>query len=748
MAEAFNPYHQWLDLPPKSVRPNFYELLSLPVGESDAEKIAQAADRALAKVRGVRPGDQAKAWAGLIDELNNAKRLLLDPVRRAEYDAALKRSASLKSSSARPQPAASARPAQQSSAAPKADDPRYPPGVARKSERPKESAQPKPKTAPAAVQPAVPAPLDNALPPGAAVAQPAAAVPQPAAASAGADPMAPAQAPWTGAAPGYAAVPQQPGAPAAYAQPAGYPAQAYPQQPMYPAQPAYPQGSYPQPGYPATNYPPGYAPQPGYPQQPYGYGPQPMASPVATPPAPANFDPMAPVAIPVAQPSAAPVAMPAGFPATPAQGGYPTAAVATPVGSPVAMAAPAGAVPMGQPVEAAAPGPAIGVRTTSAAAVLAANRRREKGMLTLMVVGGVTLAIFAVGGAIAYPYLMGDGGQKVAHNSHSKSSSGAKSDSPPATNFPIGTQAGTPLPNPSGPVPPMGTPAMTPMPTPSQGDGAMSSNPAGGMKPNETMTNIPPAETMPASTPPQPTGVPAPETPPSTPNPPAPEPTTPTPDPAPTPPTPEPPAPMPEMEAPKVTRADLLALSKALKTARAAVSEHNFDEADKQLKAAEKLAKTPELAAMVDRLWQINDMARQFREAVSAAIQSLDAGEVITVGNSTQVAIVETFPDKVIVRIAGQNRTYPIENLPPGLAVSLADMKLDTSDPNNRVIKGAYLLSGKDVNPDALSKAKTWWEEAQLGGVDVSHLMPFLTDDYELKKELAELTKAEKQADE
>ena len=193
-----------------------------------------------------------------------------------------------------------------------------------------------------------------------------------------------------------------------------------------------------------------------------------------------------------------------------------------------------------------------------------------------------------------------------------------------------------------------------------------------------------------------------------------------------------------------MSRQDLLALSKSLKTARAAIGEQNFAEANKQIKEAEQLAKTPELKAKVDRLKQIGEMAQQFREAVVAAILGLDAGEVFQVGGSTQVAVVETAPDKIIVRIAGMNRTYPVGDLPAGLAVALADMKLDTSDPTNRVIKGAYLLGTKNLDADVIEKAKTWWDEAQLGGVDVSHLMPVIDDlksDYEFKKELAELMK-------
>jgi hypothetical protein len=192
----------------------------------------------------------------------------------------------------------------------------------------------------------------------------------------------------------------------------------------------------------------------------------------------------------------------------------------------------------------------------------------------------------------------------------------------------------------------------------------------------------------------------------------------------------------------QLTREDLLELSKALTSAREAMAEHRFAEANDQIKIAEKHAKTDELTAMVDRLWQINDMARQFRDSVAAAIQELQIGDDFKVGTSTQVVVVETEADSITVRLPGARpRAYRIAQLPIGLSMALVDMKLDPADPTNRVIKGAYVLSAKEVDPDNVEKAKTWWEEAQLNGVDVSKLMPFLQDKYDFKKELAAMDK-------
>lgn len=90
MNEAFNPYREWLGLDAHIEAPNYYELLGLPPFEADAARLLTAADRALVRVRGFRPGAQAAAWARLLDELAAAKRCLCDPQLKQAYDETLR----------------------------------------------------------------------------------------------------------------------------------------------------------------------------------------------------------------------------------------------------------------------------------------------------------------------------------------------------------------------------------------------------------------------------------------------------------------------------------------------------------------------------------------------------------------------------------------------------------------------------------------------------------------------------------
>jgi hypothetical protein len=197
-----------------------------------------------------------------------------------------------------------------------------------------------------------------------------------------------------------------------------------------------------------------------------------------------------------------------------------------------------------------------------------------------------------------------------------------------------------------------------------------------------------------------------------------------------TPPTAAPAPSPPEQPVPKVTRSEVQALIKALDAAKAAIGEQNFKAADLQIAKAESLAKLPKHKGAVARLKEAGGYVKQFRQALAAGAGGMQAGESFKVGNSTQVSFVEAGSDKVVVRIAGNNRTYSFSDMPAGLAFAFADLKLPASDPATRVIKGAYLLTQKRADIESQEKAKSLWAEAQAAGADIRHLMPLLTDNY------------------
>ncbi len=89
MSEPFDPYLQWLGIRDPQRPPNHYRLLGVELFETDADVLANAADRQMAHVRTFQTGKHGAESQRLLNELAAAKVCLLDPQRKAEYDAVL-----------------------------------------------------------------------------------------------------------------------------------------------------------------------------------------------------------------------------------------------------------------------------------------------------------------------------------------------------------------------------------------------------------------------------------------------------------------------------------------------------------------------------------------------------------------------------------------------------------------------------------------------------------------------------------
>lgn len=85
----FDAYHKWLGIPPEEQPPDHYRLLGIAPFESDPAVIAAAADRQMAYLRTLQAGTQAEAARRLLNEVARARVCLLDPARKAAYDAEL-----------------------------------------------------------------------------------------------------------------------------------------------------------------------------------------------------------------------------------------------------------------------------------------------------------------------------------------------------------------------------------------------------------------------------------------------------------------------------------------------------------------------------------------------------------------------------------------------------------------------------------------------------------------------------------
>lgn len=86
----FDPYHKWLGISPKDQPPNHYRLLGIELFETDPDVIDAAANRQMAYIQGCATGPHLALSQQLLNEIAAARLCLLNPKKKADYDAHLK----------------------------------------------------------------------------------------------------------------------------------------------------------------------------------------------------------------------------------------------------------------------------------------------------------------------------------------------------------------------------------------------------------------------------------------------------------------------------------------------------------------------------------------------------------------------------------------------------------------------------------------------------------------------------------
>jgi serine/threonine protein kinase len=92
MSSPFDPYYQWLGIPPKDQPPHLYRLLSVELFEPSSDVIAHAADRQMGHIRTFQAGPQGQHSQRILNEIATAQICLLNADKKAAYDALLRAS--------------------------------------------------------------------------------------------------------------------------------------------------------------------------------------------------------------------------------------------------------------------------------------------------------------------------------------------------------------------------------------------------------------------------------------------------------------------------------------------------------------------------------------------------------------------------------------------------------------------------------------------------------------------------------
>src|SRR5690606_15034363 len=135
----------------------------------------------------------------------------------------------------------------------------------------------------------------------------------------------------------------------------------------------------------------------------------------------------------------------------------------------------------------------------------------------------------------------------------------------------------------------------------------------------------------------------------------------------------------------------------ALTEARAAMAARDLPGIKTKLEAAAKWKGQTAYDNELHRLEQLGDYLTQFWKAVDRAGRTMQATTIRELTISGKVcAFVEYENGTLVIRVEGQNRSYTLQNMPPAVALAVAQQELDPKIANNKVFFGAFLaMDGK-----------------------------------------------------
>ena len=184
---------------------------------------------------------------------------------------------------------------------------------------------------------------------------------------------------------------------------------------------------------------------------------------------------------------------------------------------------------------------------------------------------------------------------------------------------------------------------------------------------------------------------------------------------------------------PQSETANSESLAALLTTARKQLAERNPSAAKQALAQAATLVSAPPHQAKVESLQQLADWNVRFWEAVSKRLTKLPADEDLDV-NGTITRVVESDANRLVLRVAGENRRYNLSDLPAGLAKFLAEMELPANIETKKTI-GAFLMVTAD---DGAERASQEWSTAFMSQEEIDQLVSAYSAPLNLEADLIE----------
>lgn len=169
--------------------------------------------------------------------------------------------------------------------------------------------------------------------------------------------------------------------------------------------------------------------------------------------------------------------------------------------------------------------------------------------------------------------------------------------------------------------------------------------------------------------------------------------------------------------------------------AQAAIERADFETFGKEIEPclAAKTQRGRDQAARLDQLGQLYKIGC---ESFEEAKKKLNGSSALKMG-STQVGIVESTPEKIVLREPGNNKSYLWNELPFGIAKAILDLSLDTEKPTDVAARAVFFSMAPKYREEAktsgiVKKNIEGWFKKSVGQGDIrADLTQALIDTYE-----------------
>lgn len=195
-------------------------------------------------------------------------------------------------------------------------------------------------------------------------------------------------------------------------------------------------------------------------------------------------------------------------------------------------------------------------------------------------------------------------------------------------------------------------------------------------------------------------------------------------------------APVAEMTAapPEPTAEQIQAADAALAALSTAIKTYRWDQLQPLAEAATDAAVSQPQKELATSLFQLVDLAVYYRGGIEKALGTLQAGNELDLRDDLKIVIVETGPDKLIIRFNGKNKEYTFDSLPLLLAHKLARLSMPGDSPTTQAAMYSFQAIAPITTPPYREAAITELEkiDGEVEGAEPAKLVAAIRHLYEL----------------